>query len=560
MNPRFACLFTLFFLLAGAAFSTTLLLNSQEYEDIIASAVYAAHNNYSFVFALTPNQSVFISKYYTADKNEPIIYLEGNSTILPNMAALVADASPKNLTSILSQSPRDWVAQELGKDEAIVVGSTYGQDALSVSSYAALVGAPIYFISNPSQSQDEIEKIVSRGYKKVIFYGSIAEQMPLEILELVPNREIIDTGSRYSNNMQITKRFLQISPTTQAMFVSGYSFEKSMVDSRYPLLLVGRSDIPSGLSSFLSQNNISSGIVYSGDSDIVEGINKLKVENPQIAFFVKFGEGYRGSSQPLPLMIIPLPSPNLGIQIANLTYNVPAKSFELMIANKGDFAAVSAGASVEGAGTAQSSQVLLDEHKQTTLVIPLDASSAISGGKIPSVTISLRYGEDVALMDNIDTVVFSNVQTSFYNDTSSVRLIGLDYSDDEKAFVLTFDGNGWAEGTLGFNINDRPVILRVPLSQINGVTKVRIKHLLSADEQKFVNGLGANYFLRSGMEQDILLKEDRGQSAIYLSVPKSSGMFGSLKIEPIYVFIIVVLIVLALLAAKFFIKNDDSFV
>ncbi|MFH1306575.1 MAG: cell wall-binding repeat-containing protein [Candidatus Micrarchaeota archaeon] len=551
----------LVFLLAFASmvFPTIVILNSQNYEDIVSCAVFASYHNYTYIFALTPNQSVFISKYYTVDKDVPIIYIEGNKTVLPNMAALLKDSGAKHLTIVDSVNPQYWIADNMDNQQAIIVGSQYGQDALSVSSYAAVTGAPIFFIENPAQSQAAVSEISSRGYSQVIIYGPVAHQIPAEYLELLPQKRVIDTGSRYSNNLEIVKEFLKITPTRQAMFVSGYVFEKSMVDKDYPLILVGRSDYPPSLPEFIDETKITTGIIFAGDADIVDGVNKLRAEKPSIAFFVKFGEGYRGNSQALPLMIIPLPSPQLSLEVINISYNVPSKIFELRIANHGDFIAVSAGASIEGIGSAQSSQILIDGSTATTLSIPLDASRAISGNFIPQAVITIRYGEDTALMDNIDAITFTNIPTSFYNDTSEVRLTGVSYSGNEKAFLLEFEGNGWAEGTLGFNINNRPIVLRIPLSQIDGKTVVKIKYLLSSDEEKFIKGIDSSYFIRSGERSDILIKETRGQSEIESDIGGAALNLGDLEVPTVYLFLFAVAIVGGILIYKYYVGGADSF-
>jgi hypothetical protein len=229
---------------------------------------------------------------------------------------------------------------------------------------------------------------------------------------------------------------------------------------------------------------------------------------------------------------------------------------------------LSAGASVPDVGSAQSSQIHLNSQSTTTLSIPLDASQSISDGVIPSVSVTLSYGEDIALMDNVDTVEFTNVSTSFYNDSSSVRLESIFYSSDEKSFLVNFDGNGWVVGTLGFNINNRAVVLQIPITKVSGPTQVKIKHLLSSDEEKFINGMGATYFLRYGEKEDILLKELRGDNKIQITQPtdqsgkksddSSKSSITELLSSPIIV-MFVLLVVVLIVASKFLKGGSDSF-
>jgi hypothetical protein len=434
---------------------------------------------------------------------------------------------------------------------AIVVGSTYGQDALAVSSFAAMTGQPLFFINDPANAQGVLADLASRNYPQVLLYGSIAHQIPPSQLALLPHRRTIDTGNRYANNVQIASEFLNLTPATQVMLVSGKTFEKSMVDQQFPLILVGRSEASSEVSRFIQRAGIVSGVVYSGDADIVDGVTRLREQVPNLSLFVKFGEGYvgaAGSAQPLPLAIVPLPAPTIALEVLNLTYNVPAKAFELRIANRGDFAALTGGVNVSGAGAAVSSQILMDPNTTTTLSIPLDASAAVasplgaaSGGRIRAVILTLHYGEDSGLMDNLDTISFTNVPTSFYNDTSAVRLTGISYSDEQKAFIISLEGEGWAAGTLDLTLNGKPLSVRFPPTHVSGSTQIVIKYLLTADQQKSVDGLSGRYFLRTGAQQDILLKEKRGQSPIQGTHPLF-GDSSSLPVLPLCAIALVVII------------------
>ncbi len=543
-------LLILLLLLAGPLMATTVILNSQDYRDILSTAVYARSNDYNFVFALTPNQSVFIARYYSTAKNDPIIYIEGARSVLPNMAALLREAGLANLTVVQpANSVQEWIADQMPRTEAIVVGGQYGQDALAVTSFAALRGEPLFFIDDPSAAQSALSGIAARGYSSVLVYGPIAHQIPPASLAVLANARVIDTGNRYANNVQIAGEFLNNTHTSQVLFVSGKTFEKSMVDKQFPIILVGRSDVSSDVSAFIARAGIRSGVVYSGDADIVDGVSRLRALHPGLSLFVKFGEGYlgsAGSAQPLPLVIVPLPSPVIALEVLNLTYNVPAKSFELRVTNHGGFAALVGGVSVPTIGSAESSQILLEPNATTTLMVPLDATAAVSGARIAQASLTMRYGEDTNLLDNIDTITFSDVPTSYYNDTSTVRLTGITYSDADQAFIIHLDGLGWAEGTLSFAINNQPTTVRFAPAAVNGPTSIRVKYLLTSNEQRFVNGLPANYFLRTGSQSDILLKETRGQSTLQSeNSALGPGLFG-LPLVPLCLAVVLVIIVFAL--------------
>jgi hypothetical protein len=537
--------------------ATTLIVNSLDYKDIISSAVFAKHNDYNFLFALTPNQSIFLVKYYTSNKNEPVIYLEGSAIVLANMEAMLREANLKNLTVIKTQSIPLWVADNLNSNQAIVVGSQYGQDALAVSSYAALEGIPIFFY-DPEKEGQVFSELSKRNYTNIIFYGPINSQISPTYLEAIKNKEIIDTGSRYSNNIEIIKKFLEKKKTNQAIFVSGYTFEKSMIDKNFPLILVGKSSVPAYYAEFLKQINISSGVVFAGDADIIDGVQALRSSLKNMDFFIKFGEGYRGSSQPLPLVIMAIPSPKFSIEILDISYNIALKSFELKVKNKGDFVALSASVSIDKIGSGQSSQILLDSSKTTTFSIPLDALAAIEKNKIKSVVLTIMYGEDMKSMDNIDVLTLNDVPVLNYSDNSSVSILGIEYSPKSQEFILTLDGKGFVEGTISFNINNRPVALRVPLTKVSGITKINIKYLLSSEEQAYIDKLEGNYALRLGQKQDVLLKEKIGQAQIQLLKEKSSQSSLDAKSFSTLIFFLVAALIVGFIIFKILNKSKSD--
>ena len=514
-------------------FSTTVLVNSQNYEDIISASVFAASQGYAFAFTIDPRQAVFITRYYTAVKTDPVIYLEGNQTILSNMATMLQESKLGNLTIVQNRPVQEWVADQFPRTQAILVGGAYGQDALSAAPYAAVSQSPIFFIDDPSKAQATLTAVRSRGYAKVMVYGSLASQLAKADLDSLPPVETVDTGSRYSNNIEIVKKFLELKSAHQVMFVSGQAFEKSMVDSKYPLVLVGRSTVPQELVTFLSANNISSGVVFSGDSqdpavgsNIVDGVAKLRALNPNLSIFIKFGEGYSGVNQALPLMIAPLPSPRISLDLLNISYNVGSRQFEIRAADSGDFIFLSASVLIEGIGSAESSQITLEPGQTTTLGVDLDATRAISDGRIPSADVTAQFGEDSGLADNIETVTFVDIPLSTYEDNSSVRLSGIAYSSEHKAFILHLQGDGWVSGTARFMLGTRPIVLDVPPTLIKGSGDVEVKFLLSADEERYVSGLNFDYLIRYGSRPDVLLKEDRGRQEFSVLPAAPGPWFG----------------------------------
>ncbi len=530
--PRPLCgLFVLLFL-SALLFPAIVIVNSLDYRDVLAAAVYASAGGHTYVFATDASQAVFISHYYTLSAGIPIIYLEGGRSVLANMAALLRESGVKNLTIVQNRTIPTWVADQFPKNQAIVVGSQYGQDALSVAPYAALTRSPIFFVDEPSTAGPLVDRLVSRGYLRVLLYGPIAHQLPASSLGRLQNPWTIDTGSRYTNNLQIAGEFLKLNPTSQVMFLSGHTFEKSMIDRRYPIVLVGSADVPAELLDFIVSQGVRTGVVFSSDAGIVDGVSRIRILRPNLSIFIKFGEGFRVVNQTQPLMTMALPSPQIAgmLDILNVSYNIPQKVFELQVRNRGDPVSLTAEASNSEVGSATSSQISIASGSTTTLSIPLDSTRAIAGRVIPNVSITVRYGEDTRLLDNIETITFSDVPLSYYNDSTSVSVTGISYSDERKAFIVQLEGNGWVEGNVRFIINERPISL--PFSaHVQGSASVEVKYLLTPDEQKFVNGLPADYFMRMGSRPDILLRESRGQAGVALvsqlgGVPSGLGSLG----------------------------------
>ena len=311
LTTRFGYAIFVFLLFAGAfwaadtpAVRSLVLVNSYHFEDVISGSVWAAENNNEFLFVLTPEQGDYVVHYLSAYR-APISYFESDKPVVPNMDLAIASASNSSISLVAQRQSglSDWFADHAPGTEAIIVGSSDGAESISAAPYAVLQHAGLYF-SDSAQLPGLLTKLKSSG-RSILIYGSLASSLPSAEQSGV---SVLNSGSRYADNLELLKRYVAVSPVKQVVFASGQTFEKSMVIGGSPVALIGLTEVSPDLIAWLKASGISAGKIISGDGDITGALSMLR-QGAGVSIFPAIGEGYPGDSQTRPLLVLPLPGP-----------------------------------------------------------------------------------------------------------------------------------------------------------------------------------------------------------------------------------------------------------
>ncbi|MEM4209586.1 MAG: hypothetical protein QW833_04335, partial [Candidatus Anstonellaceae archaeon] len=114
------------FLFAQSAQETFLIVNSEDWKDVLSSAVYAAQNNYKHVFILTPEQGDYIFSLISGTST-PFYYFESEKPVNPNLFekfSLLDSSRVFKKTNLAN-----FFASQSKNPGAIVVDSQIGAEA-----------------------------------------------------------------------------------------------------------------------------------------------------------------------------------------------------------------------------------------------------------------------------------------------------------------------------------------------------------------------------------------------------------------------------------------------
>ncbi|MEM4196530.1 MAG: hypothetical protein QXV64_00175 [Candidatus Anstonellaceae archaeon] len=385
------------FLFAQSAQETFLIVNSEDWKDVLSSAVYAAQNNYKHVFILTPEQGDYIFSLISGTST-PFYYFESEKPVNPNLFekfSLLDSSRVFKKTNLAN-----FFASQSKNPGAIVVDSQIGAEAISVSPYAVFKGWGIYF-SNPQQLTSLLDTLKSEG-KEILVYGQIASVVPQNFVV-----KKINTGSIYLDNLELLKLFEKEKDIIQVVFTSGKTFEESIAKTD-PVVLVGRTEITKELADWLISKPKLKGIIFDGDSDISGALQSIKKESG-ISIFTKLGTGYSTDAKVKPNLVLVLPSKNVILDINTPIYDYSTSSLKVEVKNKGNSKAyVQLAAELPNGNFISSPKKEIEplaSHK-----FELFLNSAGLSNPINKVTLHVFSSAEPKIIEAIDIVEFLNVK------------------------------------------------------------------------------------------------------------------------------------------------------
>ncbi|MFH1095524.1 MAG: hypothetical protein V1728_04870 [Candidatus Micrarchaeota archaeon] len=398
---------------------TWVIVNSADYKDVIGGAVFAAQNNYSYAFALTPAHAEYLVNFIKSSAS-PVLYYESAQPVSSSMGGELAALHKDNFALVHNDSLHLLFANMARSDFSVLVGAQDGAEAVSIAPYAVLMNGGLYF-ADPSDRNVQfsilstsrravldapalLASLQSSG-RKVLVYGSIANDISPDALA---GADAIRTGSRYGDNLQAIQRYYLQSQPDQMMFVSGRTFEASMV--RMPVALSGPTEVNPDLVAWLRASAVRRAIVIQGDADIKNAMDSLRLETG-LPVFGALAQGYSGNAEVQPLAVMKIPGPELLISLGGVSYDAGARTFQVDLENKGASSGFVQVAMVLPDGRSSSSSVLPIPPGQTRqFSVGLDASSYVTDGRIREVIAQISAGSQPAMTESVYLLNVSGVQ------------------------------------------------------------------------------------------------------------------------------------------------------
>ncbi|MEM4254383.1 MAG: hypothetical protein QXR48_03305 [Candidatus Woesearchaeota archaeon] len=385
--------------------ATTVVIDSQEWIDVYSGMLYAR---------LTGNPSIFFTskKYITIMPNllspgEELIIIE--SERLPyaaNAAGTLRRQGYNPKTTIFSRGGYALnleLAKSINVSKFIIVDPTYGFNAVSVAPYAIATKSYVLFAEDKNIDQVFTYLVSLPKIEKIVIYGAVSDTVLKKLSAFSP--EIINTGNRYKDNIEILKRYFQINPSTpQAILTSGEFLEQEIIGGE-PIILVGKERVVQNTIDFVKNSNLKTTVLIGNE---LTGTAKLLKEQTGRPVFVKLGQGVpMGEAQYQPIKALDmffLPTLNIQVDLGYIQYNTIEKKLEIVYRNRGVRAFLSGtiGLLVDGktvATVGDKDVQTLEKNETKGIRYDVDLSEYISQNKKITADILTIYGESPEIMD-----------------------------------------------------------------------------------------------------------------------------------------------------------------
>lgn len=209
----------------------------------------------------------------------------------------------------------------------IIVGPTYGYNAIAVAPYAVVSKSWVFFADRTNIA--DIESILSRRQvDEIIIYGYVDREVKQALSSYNPT--IINTGDRFKDNVEIVEKYLEIKPVKQVVLTNGEFIERQVMAGFEPVLFTGKENVPTQISDYLKSSDIEVGVLVGGD--LVGAATNIR-RTTGISVIVKFARGARAPTgaiaavEGLDLYFLPVPSLNL--EISSVRYNKALNQLEV---------------------------------------------------------------------------------------------------------------------------------------------------------------------------------------------------------------------------------------
>lgn len=237
------------------------------------------------------------------------------------------------------------LAEKSGVNKFIIIDPSFGQNAISVISYAKMTKS--YVIFAYSGNVDNVVKFLDRkDSPQVTIFGYVDSATRKKLEKYSPT--VIGKGEdKYEDNVELVSKMVNEHGVKQAIMSDGTFIEEGMVDGTLPVVLISPI-VADSTYDFVLENartgKLGSYILIG--SNLINPAYDLKKRvqaqlqsegsDKSIAVIVKFGQSVPGTQGTFPLDIFPVPSYVLGMSIDSLKYNKATGKIELEITSKAE--------------------------------------------------------------------------------------------------------------------------------------------------------------------------------------------------------------------------------
>ena len=469
-----------------AADFTYVVSNSEKWQDVYSSMLYANLKGVNSDFLVSTNHGPLLLNGINRANFIRVISSKDRPYVF-NYPDLIKAKGFTGADELVVDNANIRLLDDLPNiDSFIVVGDSYGFDAIAVSPYAVLTKSWV-FLANKINIYGIDSALSKRTIKKILIVGYVDREVRDALAKYNP--EIIDNQDRFKDNIEMVKRYEAIKPVKQVALSNGEFIEKELMNGLEPVLFTGRDNVPDQIAAFLKSSDIQIGVLIG--NELVGAATNIR-RGTGISVMVKFARGARTQTQGVApiegLDLFPLPTPTVALSLYTIKYNKMSSQLEVTYKSdsnvpiyfKGTITLVSNGQRIK-VGDIDPVFVAPGDYKTTVYSVSIDSTENLSA------EIYTLYGDSAASMDRIiqnqtQVEVIQVIDRCKFNPED---IKGLKYNKQKKEFVVTIKNPN--EVDCWGNIELRDVVFSY------------LTRTLSSDKE---------FLMQSGKTIDVIIKQD----------------------------------------------------
>lgn len=432
---------------------THVISNSEEWEDVYSIMHYANLKSVGSSFLVSPRHAPLLLNGLNKNNEIRVISSESSSLYF-DYADLILDNNFADAEEIYVDNANLELIDDLPEvRNFIVVGDTYGYNAIAVSPYAVETDAWIFLASNTNA--DEIDSILSRrNIDELLIYGYVDRDVK-DALEKY-NPEVIDNGDRFKDNIDIVERYLEIKPSEQIILTNGEFIEKEIMSGSFPVLFTGKENVPDVISDWIKDSDIEVGVLVG--SDLVGAATNIR-RSTGISVIVKFARGARNPTGGIAavegLDLFYLPIPIVALDIHSAKFNRATNQLELTYKSESNIPIFFKGTITPITESGEQSKIgdidpifIAPNDYKTVAYSDLDF-----GEDITTIEVFTLYGEAENSLEKILEKTI-DVEVVDIIDRCEIDILGVKYSKSKQAFFVKVKNIGGVSCYVDVELND----------------------------------------------------------------------------------------------------------
>jgi len=438
--------------------SDLILINSRNWMDVYSAMLFSELIRKDFEFITSQRHAIVQVDIIPVTKKDIVILESTSDRYYVGLEGLTQSKGFSSETITFDRPFNLILGDMLDIGSFIVVGDSYGYNSVSVTPYALLTNSYVVFANKFNIA--DVKKFLSDKAEKVTIYGLVDPEVKEELTSFNPY--IIDKGSRIENNLAIVEEFLSLQEISQAWIVSGDELVKPIFSNRFPVMFIGKTNVPQSIETFILENDINSLVLLGNDlAPMVDNFRRQfeATNGRDLKVTVLIGRSARkidfsGDSIEA-IDMFRLPVPKIGLEVSNLLYNQLTDQLEVTYVNAQAsplyfMSTVEIEAGGDRVTVGDESPYLLSSRKSKTLTYPLSIERADISG-----IISVVFGEDIMTLDNLYTYGFDALEFIEIIDSSEIAIPWVRYDRLNHAIYIHIDNVGEASAYVDLELDMR---------------------------------------------------------------------------------------------------------